>query len=128
RTACASVSCSACDNRSAATHCASARSSAMIRISDGPATESMSTAPNTCRLASATQALPGPTILSTRGTDAVPYANAATACAPPRGNTRSTPAARAAYSVSGLAPGVTSTSCATPATLAGTAVISTDDG
>ena len=40
----------------------------------GPAIESMSQRPNTKRLAAVTHALPGPTILSTRGTAAVPNA------------------------------------------------------
>ena len=43
-----------------------------MRISDGPATMSMPTTPNTRRLAAATYALPGPTILSTCGTVDVP--------------------------------------------------------
>ena len=88
----------------------------------------MSTWPNSCRLASATQALPGPTILSTRGTLSVPNASAATACAPPMAKTRCTPATFAAYSVSAEGPGVTITISRTPAMRAGTAVISTDEG
>ena len=52
--------------------CASARMSTSV----GPAIMSMPTWPTTWRLASATQRLPGPTILSTRGTVAVPYASA----------------------------------------------------
>ncbi len=50
--------------------------SATTRISDGPAIMSMPTVPNTRRFAAATYALPGPTILSTAGTVAVPYASA----------------------------------------------------
>ena len=46
--------------------------SATIRISLGPAIISMATVPKTCFFASATKAFPGPTILSTRGTDSVP--------------------------------------------------------
>ena len=88
----------------------------------------MSTAPKSCRLASATQALPGPTILSTRGTVAVPNASAATACAPPMTNTRCTPATLAAPASPADGPGVTMTISRTPAMRAGTAVISTDDG
>ena len=53
---------------------------------------SMSTSPKTCRFASATHLLPGPTILSTRPMLAVPYASAATACAPPIRSTSVTPA------------------------------------
>src|SRR5205823_14374345 len=114
--------------RSAATHDAGELPSAITSTSDGPAIESMSTSPYTCRFADATHALPGPTILSTRGTLAVPNASAAIACAPPSSNTRSTPASRAASIVSGDGPGVTITSSGTPATFAGTAVISTLDG
>jgi hypothetical protein len=44
---------------------------------------SMPTTPKTSRLAVATYMLPGPTILSTGRTEAVPYASAPTACAPP---------------------------------------------
>ena len=47
-------------------------------------------------LASATNALPGPTILSTFGTVSVPYASAAMAWAPPTLRMRSTPATFAA--------------------------------
>ena len=72
RTALASTSCSAWLSRSAAARAGSQVSSAMTRISLGPAIMSMSTRPKTCRLASATSALPGPTILSTRGTVSVP--------------------------------------------------------
>ena len=61
-------------------------------ISLGPAIMSMSTWPNTSRFAAATYALPGPQILSTAGIDAVPYAIAATACAPPTRYRRETPA------------------------------------
>ena len=42
-------------------------SSTITTTSLGPAIESMSTSPKTCRLARATNRLPGPTILSTRG-------------------------------------------------------------
>ena len=75
---------------------------------------------------------PGPTILSTAGTVSVPYASAATACAPPTRNTLSTPATAAAASTvkfdfpSGV--GATMTISGTPATFAGTAFISTEDG
>src|SRR5436853_4029803 len=82
--------------------------------------------------AAATHRLPGPTILSTRGTVAVPYANAATACAPPMRYTASTPAIAAAASTAGLKPsrpaGETMMTSRTPATRAGIAFIKTDDG
>ena len=57
--------------------------SASTQTSDGPATMSMPTSPDTICLAAATKALPGPVILSTRGMVSVPYASAATAWAPP---------------------------------------------
>src|SRR3972149_3586872 len=47
--------------------------------------------------------LPGPTILSTRRIVAVPYASAATACAPPTRQPSVTPAIRAAASTAGSA-------------------------
>ena len=62
------------------------------------------------------------------GTLSVPYAIAAIACAPPITNTRSTPARRAAASVSGDGPGVVITISRTPATRAGMAVMITVDG
>ena len=49
----------------------------------GPATPSIDTRPTTWRLASWTQALPGPTITSTAGIRSVPWASAAIAWAPP---------------------------------------------
>ena len=71
-TAEASLSCSAWESRSAATWRGSLLPSATINISLGPAIMSMATRPNTCFFASATKALPGPTILSTQGMDSVP--------------------------------------------------------
>ena len=76
---------------------------------------------------------PGPTILSTRRIAAVPYASAATAWAPPTRQPSVTPAIFAAASTAGSTRpsspgGVTSTISRTPATRAGTAVISTVDG
>ena len=71
-TALASLSCSAWESRSAATWRGSEAPSATTRISLGPAIISMDTCPYTWRLASATNTLPGPTILSTRGTLSVP--------------------------------------------------------
>ena len=52
--------CSAWLSRSTATTNGSAASSATIRVSVGPANRSMPTSPKSCRLASATYALPGP--------------------------------------------------------------------
>ncbi len=51
---CAISSCSACEKRSIATQSGFAVASATTRISDGPATMSMPTRPNTRRLAAAT--------------------------------------------------------------------------
>ena len=77
--------------------------------------------------------LPGPTILSTFGTDSVPYARAATACAPPIRKILSTPATFAAamifgFGVPSFCGGVHIIISSTPAILAGTAFIRTDDG
>ena len=76
-------SCSAWESRSAATNRGLAVSSAITRISLGPATESMPVTPKHSFLARATKILPGPVILSTLGIVCVPYAMAAIACAPP---------------------------------------------
>ena len=104
----------------------------MIRISDTPAIMSMPTVPKTRRFAAATYAFPGPQILSTAGIVAVPYASAAIACAPPMVKTRVTCArcAAARTSVLRAPPGVgtATTISRTPATCAGIAFISTDDG
>ncbi len=94
---------------------------------------SMPTCPYTCRLASATKALPGPTILSALGTVSVPQARAAMAWAPPQRNTRSTPASRAAARITGFTSprqvgGETMTISAQPASLAGMQFIRTVDG
>ena len=77
--------------------------------------------------------LPGPHILSTLGIDFVPYAIAATACAPPALYITSTPASLAATSVVGyifpsLSGGVHIIICSTPATFAGRTFIRTDEG
>ena len=85
------------------------------------------------RLAAATQTLPGPTILSTRGTISVPYASAAMAWAPPILKTRCTPARRAAISTSGgsghrARGGVAMKISGTSTTEAGTAFMITLDG
>jgi hypothetical protein len=126
-------SCSAWASRSAATASGSALSSATITVSVGPAIWSIPTRPKTRRFASATKTLPGPTILSTRGTVSVPNAIAPTACAPPIANARSTPQTSAAASVAaGGQPsrpgGEQITTSSQPATRAGTAIITTVDG
>ena len=132
RIACAISSCSACENRSIATQSAWALESAITSTSEGPATMSMPTRPNTRRFAAATYAFPGPTILSTAGTVAVPKASAATACAPPTRTMRSTPAKAAAASTGPLTTpsgvGVTMINSRTPATLAAMALMTTDEG
>ena len=132
-TALAFLSCSACERRSAATCLGSLFPSATMRISLGPAIMSMETLPKTCFFASATNALPGPTILSTFGTVSVPYARAAIACAPPTLKILSTPAIFAAAMITGLTEpsfcgGVVMTSSLTPAIFAGMASIKTVDG
>ena len=76
---------------------------------------------------------PGPTMTSTGGTDSVPYARAAIACAPPIAYTSSTPAAAHAASVAGWtapsdAGGTHTATDPTPAIFAGSAVIRTVDG
>ena len=76
-------SCSAWDNKSAASSLGLALASAKIPISEGPATMSIATWPKTCFFAVATKIFPGPTILSTAGIVSVPYAKAAIPCAPP---------------------------------------------
>ncbi len=93
----------------------------------------MPTKPATCRLASVTYTLPGPTMRSTAGMDSVPNARAATAWAPPTFATVVAPARAAAYSTAGwIEPscdgGVQTTMPSTPATTAGTTVMATEDG
>src|SRR5690606_9060115 len=129
-TAAARGSCSAWASSSKATSSGSAVASATTSTSEGPAGQSMATTPLSCRLASVTYALPGPTTLSTRGTLWVPSAMAATAPAPPTANTRSAPAsAQAASTAAGGRPsgpgGEHTTTSPTPATRAGTTPIST---
>jgi hypothetical protein len=97
-------------------------------ISLGPAKKSMAQSDATWAFAAATYALPGPTILSTRGIDSVPYASAATACAPPIRNSPVTPASSAANITVGSGRGQTANTSPTPAVTAGIAVISSDDG
>ena len=58
----ASTSCSDWANKSHATVSGSEDSSAKIKISDGPAIESIPTSPKSCFLASATYTFPGPII------------------------------------------------------------------
>ena len=71
--------------------------------------------------------MPGPTITSTRGTDSVPYASAAIACAPVTWNTASTRHSRAAARIVGFGDAARYTS-STPAARAVTTPITTDDG
>ncbi len=82
----------------------------------------------TYAFASATYAFPGPTILSTRGIVGVPYAIAAMAWAPPTRNKREIPASIAAEQIAGSTFGQAATTSETPATRAGIAVISRDEG
>ena len=90
--------CSAWPTRSLATISASALSSAITATSDGPAKTSMPTLPNSARLASATNLLPGPTITSAGLPVNRPSAMVAMACTPPRVMMTSAPARSKAYS------------------------------
>ncbi len=84
----------------------------------------MPTGPKTCRLASLTKALPGPTILSTAGIVSVPWAIAAMAWAPPTRKIRSAPARwQPATMASCALGGRQAMTSPTPATLAGTMVM-----
>ncbi len=102
----------------------------MIKVSVGPASKSMPTRPKSCRFASATYALPGPTSMSTAGIEAVPSPIAAIACTPPRMWTSSAPPnAIAATVAAGGAPfsgGVQATIRFTPATFAVSTLICAD--
>src|SRR6185312_9374490 len=95
----------------------------------GAAGESIATAPVTWSFASATYALPGPTMRSTGGMVSVPYAIAAMAPAPPTANTRSTFAIAAAARTSGEGSrprgGEHNTTSPTPAARAGMAPMRT---
>ncbi len=84
--------CSAWPSRSVATSRGSAVSSAMTSTSVGPASRSIPTRPNSWRLASATNALPAPTSMSTGSRPSIrPNAIAARPCTPPRARTASAP-------------------------------------
>ena len=83
--------CSAWPSRSAATSSGSAVSSAMTATSVGPATRSIPTVPKSWRLASATYALPAPTMMSTGSTPSSPKAIAASAWTPPSARIWSAP-------------------------------------
>ena len=102
----------------------------MMSTSVGPAIMSIPTCPTTWRFASATHRFPGPTILSTRGIVAVPKASAAMAWAPPTWKMRVTPESAHAARTASVTPwgGTTATISCTPATRAGTAFITTDEG
>src|SRR5690606_25926594 len=110
--------------------------SATTSTSEGPAGRSIAGPPSiaaTWRLASVTQALPGPNSLSQAGTGPVPNAIAAIPCTPPNLNTRSTPARAAATSTAGSAVpsargGVHNTTSGQPARRAGMASISAVEG
>ena len=105
----------------------------MMSSSLGPAGESMPVTPDSCSFASATYALPGPTMRRTGAIVCVPYAIAAIAPAPPIAYTSLTPASSPAASTtcdgSPFAPGgEQSTMRFTPATRAGTTPMSTELG
>src|SRR5436190_5885363 len=94
--------------------------------------ESIPTEPNTSFFAAATYLLPGPVILSTRGIVSVPNASAAIACAPPTAKTSLTPSSTSAAATAGLLRtvpgGVVTSILVSPAILARTTFITTDDG
>ena len=103
--------------------------------SDGPAGRSMPTSPATSIFAAVTQALPGPTIRSTgaRPASGRPYASAPIAWAPPATTKASTSSSPAAPSSTGWfrpsrSAGEATTIRSTPATRAGTTVMTSDDG
>ena len=93
--------CSACPKRSIAQISGSEVLSAIISVSVGPANKSIPTLPNNCRLASATNILPGPTNISTPFIVSVPIAIAATACIPPRHRILSAPPICIAATIAG---------------------------
>ncbi len=102
--------------------------SAITRISVGPASRSIPTLPNSWRLASATYALPAPTIMSTGSNSARPNAIAASAWTPPRQRIRSAPEEAIACSTAGWMPppsrgGALATTRPTPATFGTTTVM-----
>mmetsp|Transcript_22072 Transcript_22072/g.67919 ORF Transcript_22072/g.67919 Transcript_22072/m.67919 type:complete len:200 (-) Transcript_22072:309-908(-) len=123
----ATTSCSACARRSAATVTGSAVSSHSTSTSLGPASMSMPVHVDTSAFAAVTHLFPGPAITSQRGPNA-PRAMAPIAWAPPIARTASAPDTYAAASVAGAGFGEHSTTCGTPAALAVTHVINTDDG
>ncbi|CAM5647361.1 hypothetical protein SCYAM73S_03921 [Streptomyces cyaneofuscatus] len=135
RTAAASGSCSAWLIRSAATCTGSAVASARIAISVGPCLGVDADRPLKKRLAAATQMLPGPVTRLAGGQSSVPYANIATAWAPPAAYTSSTPSRAQAARIVGCGSPPKS-SCAgeatampsTPASWAGTTFMTTEDG
>ncbi len=87
------------------------------------------------RFAAATQMLPGPVTMFAGGQDSVPYANIATAVAPPAAYTSSTPSRAQAARIVGCGrpsnsawAGDASAIDSTPASWAGTTFITTEDG
>src|SRR5581483_5251647 len=99
----------------------------------GPFSPSVPTTPRSTRLAAATYTFPGPVITSTGAQSSVPYANMASACAPPAACTSRTPSSAHAASTTGCGRpsrcgGDATATAATPATWAGTTFITTEDG
>src|SRR5262249_36058476 len=118
--------------RSAATCTGSADASARIAISVGPASASMPSRPRSSRLAATTQMLPGPVTIGARGHDCVPYANIATAWAPPTAYTSVTPSSAQTARIVGCGRppwarcgGLATAIEGTPATCAGTTFMTT---
>merc|ERR1719503_10760 len=93
-------------------------------VSVGPANMSMPVIPKSMRFASATYALPGPTMMSAGWPEKQPYPMAPIACTPPTQRMTSAPAKCIAYRVPGwilpvpLSGGDAATTFFTPATLA----------
>ena len=124
----ASGSCSACATRSAAIHVGPAGAGDDDDLGRAGVEVDRAVAGDAAPWRRRRSGCPGPTILSTRGTVAVPYASAAIACAPPTRNSRVTPASSAAAITTGSGRGQTTMISRTPATRAGIAVISSDEG
>jgi hypothetical protein len=91
----------------------------------------MPTTPNSCRLASATNALPAPTTMSTGSRSSMPKAMAARAWTPPMATISSAPDEAMANSCGGWMPcpargGAQATTLGTPATFGTTTVMIED--
>ena len=129
--------CSACVSRSAATSRGSAVASARTRPSDGPAGRSMPTSPASSSFAAVTQALPGPTIAVDRPAALAPAGRRPARRSPGRRRRRGRSSTPSRAAVAERSPGrrgrrasagEATTIAPTPATCAGTTVITSDEG